>query len=134
MTTASNFDNVSPPKKKNPSKSRQGRAVQVNGATRNPHWAYRPRFSRYTPKTVQGPKLSLTPAQVDNYKKAAQSAAEEARFMLEPPAHPQYALFFWRQRRKFECLVSKALNRCWSVGMVLEDEAFKVQPATLANF
>lgn len=138
-------------KKINPSKSRQGRAVLVNGALRNPFWEP----VRYTsqgrnPGERKHPR-TLKPWQIDDLKHEASTvieahndyAAELTQEMDEYAAglgkrddhldsrvaqHLNTLLLkAGKIRRRLECKVSRELDLRWTVNTVEGAESFTVK-------
>lgn len=137
-------------KKVNPSKSRQGRAVLVNGCMRNPHWTPPQPFAYGA--TGRNPGTRRHTRTLKDYQ--IQALKHEAGTVIE--AHNDYAqemigemdefeatgwpdlhlrgrvdqhlstllLASGRAKRRAECEVSRQLNRTWRVGA---EESFTVE-------
>lgn len=130
-------------RKKNPSKSRQGRAVQVNGALRNPYWtppsisgygrnpAARKHMRTYSDEVIAGFKFDA-----EDYAQDARESASYAGSLRECDISdgdfPQPDMFQeerkaqvnYKRRRRAECEVSRQLNRTWRAGA---EESFTVE-------
>lgn len=138
-------------RKVNPSKSRQGRAVLVNGALRNPHWTP-PRHTAQgrNPGERKHPRM-LSPEQIADLKSEARNAllahkdyedqltqemndyfTEIGEVDWHLHGSTQHHLDTFRLKaarasRKLECLVSRELDQRWTVNTLEGDETFIVR-------
>ncbi len=133
-------------RKINPSKSRQGRAVMINGALRNPYMQpSRPSRSygrnpakRKHPRTLPADDILLWKEEAMEYAEVAKQAAESANYVrTENKRRVNSTVQFFessatmmrRLQRRAECLVSRELDQRWTVGTVEGEETFTVKEA-----
>lgn len=138
------YENVGTSKKINPSKSRQGRAVLVNGALRNPTWdrGYGRSHGlgrapgRRHPRTledyqIQGLKDEAKYKRTEIKDYVDQKRHELSKINKSFPAFHQYLdtlqVSEGRRVRDIECQVSRELDMCWTVDTKAGAETFVVK-------